>query len=114
MDLIIVISGLLIVISLNILFNHLIIRIALKKLIIPRLVDSGCSFVRIEKIGFLKTGNFKDSSLKISPYNPIGKYKISLYRYIFYKDKSEKERKTAVKIDWNLFKKTNIDFKPII
>lgn len=112
MDLIIVLFGFLIVILLNLLFARLIIIKTAKKLIVPRLAELGFDFIRIERVGFLKTGDFKDSSFTIRPYNPMGKYRISLYRYVFYKDKSKKERKTTVKIDWNIFRKTKIDFKP--
>ena len=114
MDLIIVIFGFLIVILLNLLFARLIIGKALKNLIVPRLIELGFDFIRIEKVGFLKTGDFKDSSFAIRPYNPMGKYKISLYRCVFYKDISKKERKTTVRIAWNLFRKTKIDFNPSI
>ena len=114
MDLIIVIFGFLIVILLNLLFARLIIAKAVKKLIVPRLIKLGFDFIRIEKVGFLKTGDFNDSSFAIGPYNPIGKYKISLYRYVFFKDKSKKESKTTVRIDWDIFRKTKIDFKPIL
>jgi hypothetical protein len=112
MDLILVIFGFLILILLNLLITRLIIGKALKKLVVPRLVESGFDFIRIEKVGFLKTGDFNDSSFSIRPYNRTGNYKISLYRYVVYKDRSKKERKTTLRIDWNIFRKTKIDFKP--
>ena len=114
MDLIIVVFGFLIVILINLLFSHLIIAKSVRKIIVPELINNGCDFIHIDKVGFLKTGDFKDSSFAFRPYNPMGNYKISLYRYVFYKDKSKKERKTTVRIDWNIFRKTKIEFKPIL
>ena len=114
MDFIIVVFGFLIVILINLLFSHLIIAKSVRKIIVPELIKNGCDFIRNEKVGFLKTGSFKDSSFAFKPNNPMGKYKISLYRYVFYKDKSNKERKTTVRINWNIFRKTKIEFKPIL
>lgn len=114
MDLIIVIFGFLIVILLNLLFARLIIAKSVKKLIVPRLTELGFDFIRTERVGFLKTGDFKDSSFKIRPINPMGNYKIPLYRYVFYIDKSKNEKKITVKIDWNLFRKAKIEFNPNI
>lgn len=114
MDLIIIALGFLIVVLLNLLFARLIVSKSVKKLIVPSLVDLGLEFIRVERIGFLKTGNFKDSSITIRPYNTMGRFKTSLYRYVFFKDKSKMERKTTVRIDWNLFRKTRVYFKPSI
>lgn len=116
MNLIIVVFGFFIVILIliNLLFSYLIISKSVRKIIVPELIKNGCDFIRIEKVGFLKTGDFKDLSIAIRPYNPMGNYKISLYRYVFYKDKSKNERKTTVKIEWNILRKTKIEFKPIL
>jgi hypothetical protein len=113
MEFIIVTSVFLTIVMLNIFIAHLIVKKTTNTKIIPKLNEYGFEFVRMEKIGFLKTGDFRESGIEIRPYNPLGKFKICIYRYVFYFDKSKKLRRTTVKIDWNLFRKTRIDFKLI-
>ena len=112
MDLIIVLFVFLIMILANWLLNRIIIAKTVKKHIIPQLVESGFDFIRIENLGFLNTGDFEDATLTIRPFNPMGTYKMALYRRVIYMDKSKKLCKTTVKIDWNLFRKTEITFNP--
>ncbi len=104
MEFIIVTSAFLTIIMLNILTSHLIVREATNRKIIPKLKEYGFEFARMEKVGFLKTGDFKNSGIEFRPYNPMGRFKISIYRYVFYFDKSKKIRRTTVKIDWDLFR----------
>ncbi|TLX72391.1 hypothetical protein E9993_17800 [Labilibacter sediminis] len=112
MDFIIVFGVILFVILSNLLFTHLIVRKALRKLIIPQLDKLGYTFIGLKKIGIFKTGDFKESTITVKPFNPHGNYKFSLYRYIDYQKNSKKNKRITVRIDWNLFRKTKIVFKP--
>ncbi|NVO12397.1 MAG: hypothetical protein HXX16_20755 [Bacteroidales bacterium] len=112
MNLILILLGITFVILGNLLINYLIVNKALKKLILPELHNHGYDFVKIKSTGFLNSGDFKDSLFQLRPFNPAGNYKITLYRFVYFQGKSKKDRKVTVKIRWNLFCKTKIEFKP--
>lgn len=114
MDFIIVIGTFLLVILSNMLFSYLLIKKTLRKLIVPHLDELGYRYVNLEKTGFFNTGSFRKQTLSIKPFNPNGNFSLSLYRYVIYQKNSSKKLKTTVRIDWNLFRKTKIVFKPVL
>ncbi|MCW3789625.1 hypothetical protein [Plebeiibacterium sediminum] len=114
MDFLIIITAILIVISMNILIVNAIIRKTVNKLIIPKLTELSLQFISIKRIGFMKTGNFPEHTISMNPFNQFGNFKMTLYRNISYQNKNNKQRDITVRINWNLFKKTTIDFKPVL
>lgn len=111
-DLILIGVGISFVIISNLTFSYLIVNKALNRSIVPKLQKQGLKFIKLEKIGFGNTGSFNNWNNVILISTPNRKYKIDLYRKVYYKDKSKKGKTTTVKIKWNLFRKTQIEFKP--
>ncbi len=114
MDFLIIIIAILFIVAMNILIVNAIIRKTVNKLIIPKLTELSLQFISIKRIGFMKTGNFPEHTISMKPYNQFGNFKMTFYRNISYQNRNNKQRDTTVQINWNLFKKTTIDFKPIL
>jgi len=97
----------------NILIYQLIVKKASRQFIKPFLNQNGIRFIKSEYVGFLKTGDFKESEFTLRPLM-LGHPVHNTYVYVYYsseKDITKIKRMTA-KINSSFFFIRNVEYLP--
>jgi len=82
----------------NILINRYIIRKAITCYIVPFFENKGFRYLSVEKVGLFSKGDFTDDVLETVPFM-IGMPTMIYYRYVYYTDKDNLEKRTTIKIN---------------
>lgn len=110
-NLIFVIPAILFFVLSNIIMYHLVMHKARTR--IKEYFESlGLTLVSLRKIGWFDRGNFNNEIYEGGGYRKSGSFKSTHYWNIDFKDSSGKVRTSTVKIKWNLFKRTQLEFRP--
>jgi len=97
----------------NILIHQLIVMKASRKFIKPFLNQKGIRFIKTEYVGFLKTGDFKESEFTLRPFM-LGHPVNTTYVYVYYSSEKEitKIKRMTAKINSIFFFIRNVEYLP--
>ena len=106
-----IIPTILFFVFLNVIIHHLVIRKA--EMRIKKYLETlGLQLLNVKGTGWFNHGNFKEEIFEGGPFRKSGNINTTHYRNIDFRDLLGKIQTSTVKIEWHLFKKTRLEFKP--
>lgn len=101
------------VLFINIFIYKRLIKVAIRKKIIPYLKQNNCEYIKLYSEGFFDKGNFKNDKSKWV-YNQTGQSSISIYKQLFYKNQKGVTKHISIRIDTLFMIVTNVSYLPSI